>query len=172
MPELRPSKPQHAQLNDLDLSGIDPALLEPIRERRPATNGSGASLGLFILSAGLTLALSVGPAQTFLALKLGSVGSVALPLALALVTMRLLWSLLQKRAERLGGTRGPSFGERLQRFSKFEPWLAAIGLLGALTLKVTNTGKGYEAGIGIMAIAGGIFGALWLSRQIERRVDP
>ena len=172
MPERKPSEPSHAPLNDLDLSGIDPALLKPIRKSRPTDTGSGAAFVFLVISAGLTLAVSVDPLQTMLASKLGSVGSVALPLALALVTMRLLWSLLQRRAESLGATRGPSVGERLKSFSKFEPWLAAIGLIGALILKITNTGKGYEAGIGIMAIAGGIFGALWLSRQIERRVDP
>ena len=111
-------------------------------------------------------------AHPIVAAPIGSVGSVVLPLALGLVSASLLWRILEAQVKANPMTRRRSFGERLQSFTKLEPWLAIFGLGGALTLKVTNIAKGYEVGIGLMAIIGGISGALWLSRQIERRVDP
>ena len=118
------------------------------------------------------MVVSLEPVQHWLTIGVGSVGSVILPLVLGLVSASLLWRILEAQVKAKPATRRRSFGERLQSFTKLEPWLAFFGLGGALTLKVTNIAKGYEVGIGLMAIVGGISGALWLSRQIERRVDP
>ena len=158
------------QLNDLDLSAIDPSLLEPVTVSRGTGQGSKYVLLTFTIVA--TIAVSLEPSQHWLTLRVGSLGSVVLPLVLGLVSASLLWRILEAQVKAKPPTQRKSFGQRLQSFTKFEPWIALFGLGGALVLKVTNIAKGYEVGIGIMAIVGGIAGALWLSRQIERRVDP
>ena len=165
------SSPQRStdQLNELDLSSIDPSLLEPIAPKQGV--GQGSKLALLISAIAATIGVSLHPSQQWLTAQLGSLGSVILPLALGLMSASLLWRLLEQQARAKPPTRRRTFGERLHSFTKLEPWLAFIGLGGALTLKVTNIAKGYEVGIGLMAIVGGISGALWLSRQIERRVD-
>ena len=157
-------------LNDLDLSAIDPALLEPVSRRTGGGSASTVALLLFLI--GATVGISLEPSQRWLTLQIGAVGSVLLPLGLGFATASIAWRLLERRAATQAQTPKTSLGEKLFKFSKLEPWIALIGLGGALTLKVTNIAKGYEVGIGIMAILGGLAGALWLSRQIERRVDP
>ena len=165
------SSPQSPRdpLNDLDLSAIDPSLLEPVGSR--GERGQGSKIALLFGAVTATVVVSLEPVQHWLTIRVGSVGSVILPLVLGLVSASLLWRILEAQVKAKPATRRRSFGERLQSFTKLEPWLA-FGLGGALTLKVTNIAKGYEVGIGLMAIVGGISGALWLSRQIERRVDP
>ena len=166
------SSPQSPRdpLNELDLSAIDPSLLEPVGSR--GGSGQGSKVALLFGAITATVVVSLEPVQHWLSIRVGSVGSVVLPLALGLVSASLLWRILEAQVKANPMTRRRSFGERLQSFTKLEPWLAILGLGGALTLKVTNIAKGYEVGIGLMAIIGGISGALWLSRQIERRVDP
>ena len=166
------SPPQSPQdpLNELDLSAIDPSLLEPVRAR--SGSGQGSKVALLVGTIAATVVVSLEPVQHWLNIRVGSVGSVVLPLALGLVSASLLWRILEAQVRANPVNRRRSFGERLQSFTTLEPWLACLGLGGALTLKVTNIAKGYEVGIGLMAIVGGISGALWLSRQIERRVDP
>ena len=170
MTDSSPQQSPRDPLNELDLSGIDPSLLEPVRARNGS--GQGSKVVLLIGTITATVLVSLEPVQQWLSIRVGSVGSVVLPLALGLVSASLLWRILEAQVKANPITRRRSFGERLQSFTKLEPWLACFGLGGALTLKVTNIAKGYEVGIGLMAIVGGISGALWLSRQIERRVDP
>ena len=140
--------------------------------RARSGSGQGSKVALLVGTIAATVVVSLEPVQHWLSIRVGSVGSVVLPLALGLVSASLLWRILEAQVKANPMTRRRSFGERLQSFTKLEPWLAIFGLGGALTLKVTNIAKGYEVGIGLMAIIGGISGALWLSRQIERRVDP
>ena len=157
-------------LNDLDLSSIDPTLLEPIAGSKTGSSTSTVILLLVLIAA--TVGISLEPSQRWLTLQIGAVGSVLLPLGFGFATASIAWRLLEKRAAAQSRTPRTSWGEKLFKFSKLEPWIALLGLGGALTLKVTNIAKGYEVGVGIMAILGGLAGALWLSRQIERRVDP
>ena len=170
MTDSSPQQSPRDPLNELDLSGIDPSLLEPVRAR--SGSGQGSKVALLVGTIAATVVVSLEPVQHWLSIRVGSVGSVVLPLALGLVSASLLWRILEAQVKANPMTRRRSFGERLQSFTKLEPWLAIFGLGGALTLKVTNIAKGSVVGIGLMAIIGGISGALWLSRQIERRVDP
>ena len=170
MTDSSPPQSPRDPLNELDLSGIDPSLLEPVRAR--SSSGQGSRVAMLVGTITATVLVSLEPVQQWLSIRIGSVGSVVLPLTLGLVSASLLWRILEAQVRANPVNRRRSFGERLQSFTKLEPWLACFGLGGALTLKVTNIAKGYEVGIGLMAIIGGISGALWLSRQIERRVDP
>lgn len=170
MPDSPSSQSRPQPLNDLDLSNIDPSLLEPVNTSRDARQGS--TIGLLLVMLGATIVVSLDASQRWLVFQVGSVGSVLIPLALGFGTASIAWRLLEKRARASAGKPRSSLGEKLVHVSKLEPWVAVIGLGGALVLKITNIAKGYEVGIGLLGILGGIAGALWLSRQIERRVDP
>ena len=164
----QPGSPE--PLNDLDLSGIDPALLQPVSD--PEAKGTAGTLVLLLLLVVGTGAVSLDASQRWLTLQIGSIGSVLLPLGLGFATASIAWRLLERRALANRGKASTSVGEKLMKFTRLEPWIALFGLGGALALKVTGIAKGYEVGIGLMAVVGGLAGALWLSRQIERRVDP
>ena len=74
---MKDSSPQQSPrdpLNELDLSGIDPSLLEPVRARN--SSGQGSKVALLIGTITATVLVSLEPVQQWLSIRVGSVGSV------------------------------------------------------------------------------------------------